>query len=418
MSIRQPWSPAEEALCQLLTEQGRDSAEIAATFTERGIPRTQKAISRLKARKHWHAGVVAKSDGGAHEESLPELDAIVLRKLRESRWSVEDLADALDRGPGTVREAVQRLAAGGYGIHTDERGVSLPRTPPPSEVVLPPMWDTRARVISWAACSDTHYGSRFTQKSAFKAFVQTAREEHGVEHVLISGDLTAGQGVYRGQEHEVYATGADEQVDDFVHDLPEYEGLTYIVCGGNHDYSHYRTGGVDVLRQIAQLRPDVVNAGWDAADVMLTEHAGCRMWHPSGGMPYALSYRGQKYAAQIAYQELIDVVMGTKPLPTTRMVQIGHLHVMGGPFSQGPMDVFQAGCFEGTNGYLKAKGVAPSIGGYLYEAEVTETGLLRRVTVHRYMYGEREDDYKNHRLPETERPVRVQMFAWGDLPAA
>ena len=57
MTQRQPWSPAEEALCQLLTEQGRDSAEIAATFTERGIPRTQKAISRLKARKHWHGKV-------------------------------------------------------------------------------------------------------------------------------------------------------------------------------------------------------------------------------------------------------------------------------------------------------------------------------------------------------------------------
>ena len=57
MTQRQPWSPAEEALCQLLTEQGRDSAEIAATFTERGIARTQKAISRLKARKHWHGKV-------------------------------------------------------------------------------------------------------------------------------------------------------------------------------------------------------------------------------------------------------------------------------------------------------------------------------------------------------------------------
>ena len=59
MTQRQPWSPAEEALCELLTGQGRNSAEIAATLAERGIPRTQKAISRLKARKHWHARVAA-----------------------------------------------------------------------------------------------------------------------------------------------------------------------------------------------------------------------------------------------------------------------------------------------------------------------------------------------------------------------
>jgi hypothetical protein len=33
------------------TEQGRDSAEIAAECAERGIARTQKAIQRLKARR-------------------------------------------------------------------------------------------------------------------------------------------------------------------------------------------------------------------------------------------------------------------------------------------------------------------------------------------------------------------------------
>jgi hypothetical protein len=31
------WTPAEDALAQLLTEQGRDSAEIAATFREREV---------------------------------------------------------------------------------------------------------------------------------------------------------------------------------------------------------------------------------------------------------------------------------------------------------------------------------------------------------------------------------------------
>jgi hypothetical protein len=57
VTIRQPWTPAEEALCQVLTEQGRDSAEIAATFAERGIARTQKAIMRIRDRRGWHGKV-------------------------------------------------------------------------------------------------------------------------------------------------------------------------------------------------------------------------------------------------------------------------------------------------------------------------------------------------------------------------
>jgi hypothetical protein len=60
MSVRQPWSAAEELLCQTLTEQGRDSAEIAATFASRGIARTQKAIMRIRDRRGWH-GKVAES---------------------------------------------------------------------------------------------------------------------------------------------------------------------------------------------------------------------------------------------------------------------------------------------------------------------------------------------------------------------
>ena len=57
LTTAQPWTPAEDALAQLLTEQGRDSAEIAATFAERGIGRTQKSIQRRRERRGWHARV-------------------------------------------------------------------------------------------------------------------------------------------------------------------------------------------------------------------------------------------------------------------------------------------------------------------------------------------------------------------------
>jgi len=42
---------------QTLTEQGKDSAEIARRLQDRGIQRTQKAIMRMKDRQGWHAQV-------------------------------------------------------------------------------------------------------------------------------------------------------------------------------------------------------------------------------------------------------------------------------------------------------------------------------------------------------------------------
>ena len=72
-----PWTPAERLLCQTLTEQGRDSAEIARVFAEQGIQRTQKAIQRLKAREHWH-GKVAESPVRLQQPPTLRGDALLL----------------------------------------------------------------------------------------------------------------------------------------------------------------------------------------------------------------------------------------------------------------------------------------------------------------------------------------------------
>ncbi len=71
------WTPAERLLCQTLTEQGRDSAEIARVFAEQGIQRTQKAIQRLKAREHWH-GKVAESPVRLQQPPTLRGDALLL----------------------------------------------------------------------------------------------------------------------------------------------------------------------------------------------------------------------------------------------------------------------------------------------------------------------------------------------------
>jgi hypothetical protein len=75
--VTTPWTPAERLLCQTLTEQGRDSAEIARVFAEQGIQRTQKAIQRLKAREHWH-GKVAESPVRLQQPPTLRGDALLL----------------------------------------------------------------------------------------------------------------------------------------------------------------------------------------------------------------------------------------------------------------------------------------------------------------------------------------------------
>ena len=109
MSVRQPWSAAEELLCQTLTEQGRDSAEIAATFASRGIARTQKAIMRLKARKGWH-GKVAESPVTLAEPPVLRGDALLLFDVHSPCHDADWINRCVDLA---LRWGVHRLGIGG-----------------------------------------------------------------------------------------------------------------------------------------------------------------------------------------------------------------------------------------------------------------------------------------------------------------
>jgi len=149
---------------------------------------------------------------------------------------------------------------------------------------------------------------------------------------------------------------------------------------------------MDLRYDLRRKRPDITLLDYDAATIPLLDGMDARMWHPSGGPAYALSYRGQKYASQLAFDELMSVVMGEKSKPTIRLVAVGHFHVQF-MFDQGPMVVVGTGCFEGQNSYLKRKGLVPHVGGWIIRARVID-GILHRVEPIRFRYREIEDDWR------------------------
>lgn len=349
---------------------------------------------RLREGAHWASILFASAQ--EEEDREKEFDSLVLKEIRAKPVTVAALSDILDRGLASIKESIERLRHRGYVIVDNCDEVTVPKTPPPTTPVDTELWDGCKRVV-WAQIADLHCGSLYAQPTALRDFMRIAVEEYGVRHTLIAGDLLAGEKVYRGQEHELYAHGLDEQVDNLVNSyLPYYDENTYWAIGGNHDYVYYKASGVDPLKLIGKEREDVVAVGWDSADIPITKQASINMWHCSGGVPYAMSYKGQRYGAQIAAEELYKVAFGEKEKPTTRVISIGHLHVMGGPFMLGPMWIMQTGCFEGTSGYLKAKGIRPNIGGYIIEASIGSNGELYEMTPHILSYPEKADDWKHY----------------------
>jgi hypothetical protein len=202
--------------------------------------------------------------------------------------------------------------------------------------------------------------------------------------------------------------------------LPKLDGLVYYTIGGNHDYAYVKLSGYNIVAAFAAMREDVVYLGFDMADVPITDQVDVRLWHPSGGTPYAVSYRLQKGMQQMAYAALAKAIE-TGENPRMRVVLSGHLHVSM-TMQRGPIMGLQCGCFEGQTNYLKRKALFPSIGGYIIELWLTDGGLIQRVRHEWVPYLEIENDYINypnlleqlHGGVKNSRVGVVPLFAWED----
>lgn len=330
--------------------------------------------------------------------------------LRKGPRSLRELSQRFDRSEETLAQVLVDMKADGYAVIRDGRVATLSDTPAVdfTPKALFPRGGQETLEAVFAIASDTHIGSKHEQPTALRDFVHIAREEYGVGHVLHAGDVFAGRGIYKGQESEIYAISGEDQADAAAHNLPQIDGVRWYTMGGNHDYSYYKLSGLDARRDLAKKRPDVALLPFDAVELPLLPGISTYMWHPSGGMPYALSYRGQKGAEQISQQEMMDVVMGEKKLPTIRLMLIGHLHTLY-QFDWGAMAVLGCGCFEGRNSYIKRKGLAPHIGGWIVQCRFVD-GMLHRMKLERFRYREIEDDWRPYFAKRQAQRAEVETL--------
>lgn len=399
-------------------------AEIAEKLVGMGQPATRNAVRSKRRREGWKKQQGVASVGGGYQPdklaTVTDADiapARVLNAIRNKPRTLRELSRQFDRSEDTIQRILEQLETQHFNIiqRGEEtvldtksvkhaQGNDFPRT----------LADEMGMRFKIGIVSDSHAASTAQQITNLNKFIGIAYEA-GVRHVLHSGDVVAGEKVYRGQIHDLFAHGADAQLSVVCDTLPVRDGLVWYMIGGNHDYSFVKGAGYNIVAALADRRDDVVYLGYDMADVPLTDRVDARLWHPSGGVPYALSYRLQKGLEQIGFDELLKAIH-TQENPKMRIVSSGHLHVRM-TMGRGPITGFQAGCFEGQTNYLKRKALFPDIGGYIVEIWVTDGGLIQRIRHEWIAFLEIEDDYLNY--PELlalghgdETPDVEPVFEW------
>jgi hypothetical protein len=360
------------------------------------------AIGIEASRRGWRRGRL-----GTISPAGNEFPQELLRFLRDKPRTLAEISTRFDKSEDTVRGWIERLRAAGYNVVETAKEVQV------STTALPDREPLAEALIHWAGLevvlalvSDTHFGSRYMQISHLRTFLQIALER-GARHVLWAGDITAGVGVYPGQSKDLFLNTGQEQVEVAAEVIPRAEELLHLGIGGNHDYSFLRRLGPDPLHQLALLRPDFRHLGYDVADVRITDKADVRLWHPSGGLPYAVSYRLQRGMEAAAFEELQKAITHQEN-PRLRLVVAGHLHVsmmlpIGGVYG------FQAGCFEGQTDYLKRKGRFPEIGGWILRLRLADDGTIQPPVIGEwYRFTEIVDDWKRvERAAPREKPMET-----------
>jgi len=228
--------------------------------------------------------------------------------------------------------------------------------------------------------ADTHIGSTCQQITFLHEAYKIMKVE-GVKKVLHAGDLTEGNGKqFKGQMYEMFLHGADSMVDYIIKNYPQIKGITTYIIGGSHDYSFYKEDGTDVIKRIAEKRPDIKYLGMFGAFLQLGRISTYLM-HGSGGVAYARSYRMQKIIEQFPPEK--------KP----HILFLGHYHVECHLPTYRNVAGFQLPCFQTQTNYLMAKGLFPEIGFLILEITPNVKGIFKYRTEWYSFYVPIKNDY-------------------------
>jgi len=225
------------------------------------------------------------------------------------------------------------------------------------------LWGSRHLRIGLGG--DTHIGSKYTRYEVLDDIFKRFKKEK-VDAIYLTGDITEGYNMRPGHSFECNLHGADAQIQGVIEQIPDINKPIYFITG-DHDYSHYKSQGVDVGIHIEKGRNDMHYLGMFNADIELAKNTTIRLSHPAKGTAYALSYYPQKMIESLSG--------GEKP----EILAIGHYHKIEYLFYRN-IHTFQTGCFAPQVGIQTKKGIKKIFNIKVGDEVLTHLNRYRKVT--------------------------------------
>ena len=281
-----------------------------------------------------------------------------------------------------VEELIEGLRKEGYSIifNEAEKRFKLERSLKKEfkAVSLKKMYVKRQKTLDW---SDPHIGHK---KSRWDLIPEVYRigEEEKVDEAHFCGDLAEGPGIKHKQliKGEIDAIGADRQRDLALSIWPKSRIPTKLISGSSHDLEYLEEVTHNFARTFAEFATlkklgKIEYVGEDGIwcrGLVEVGGIGNLLYHPSGGIPVGLTYRGQ-----INIEKLIPIIDEDFP---AHVLKIGHLHIALFMQHKGMVCLFVP-CLQDQTQYLAAKGLIPWIGFWVTEVFADDHDNITRVVL-------------------------------------
>lgn len=220
--------------------------------------------------------------------------------------------------------------------------------------------------LSLLLISDTHLASKYDRLDILDYLYDEA-EKRGVKIVLHAGDLSDGRSQRDNQLYELRELSFDGQVKYIVDNYPKRKGITTYFIEGNHDLWWNARCGSSLGRAVAKERPDMIYLGADTGDLMIGK-LKVKLFHGTGGIAYAKSYKVQKFLDNLSINERPDIL------------QTGHIH-QAFYMKQDFTHCFQTGCLEDTTPFVRSLGIGNNDKScWWVDVDFDKTGEVKKIT--------------------------------------
>lgn len=319
-----------------------------------------------------------------YKENQPQRQAEDLMKVLRRGATIYEIQERCQLSDREATDAIHNLAVRGYVVNNVCGTLKISNTFPICEPnVTKKRWNGE-KIVRFGLMGDTQINSLYTQLTYLHELYDFYAEE-GITDVYHTGDIDEGDNMRPGHRFECYTQGADQHVAEIVKVYPKRAGMTTHFITGNHDHAFMKHAGLDIGVMIARDREDMKYLGLDSAVIWLTPECSLELRHPGDATSYAISYKTQK---------MIDAMSGgEKP----HILGIGHYHKQEYIFYRN-IHAFQTGCVQAQTPWMKGKGIAAFMGGWIVEVHVHDDGTIGRIK-HEFLpfYKAIKDDYLNWR---------------------